>query len=260
MHTAKSYAIFWLPAGAHFESPGHGNDRQFEHLVSRFLRDVGGTSYYGVAAQYGDDLGPIRNTSHLAGSTTDTHPYPASADAIGPEVLRVAAQRGWRGGLSTLFLVFASAGSFASTDLHSDIDVNGTNYLFAAVLHPDVCVTCDARGLDPTGVITPSHDTAFDLTVPSLSHEMMEAITDPLGVSWYDSSGPDGGEVADKCAQSLVSPGPDGGNVTLHGHRYVVASVWSNAQQACVVGYGPPEPQRVKAKKPPAAPGWGRRF
>jgi hypothetical protein len=258
MHTAKTYAIFWLPRGVHFEQPGHGSDRQFEELVTRFLRDVGGTPYYDVVTQYNDDLGQIRNSSRFGGMAVDTHPYPADTAAIGSEVLGVAARLGWRGGLSSLFLVFTASGAFNGPDEHSDADRNGVNYLFATVLHPYVCGACDASGVDRTAVATPNRDTTFDLTVPSLSHETFEAISDPLGVSWYDAGGADGGEIADKCSGATPSPGPDGGDVTLHGHRYVVAALWSNVQHACVVGYGPPEPPRTLRTVPPPAPGWGR--
>jgi hypothetical protein len=260
MSTTKTYAIFWLPPGAHFEAPGFGSDRQFEQLVVRFLADVGGTSYYNTVTQYGDDFGPIRNSSRFAGIAIDTHPYPAGAASIPNEVLSDAARQGWPGGLTSLFLVFTAAGAFDGLDVHSDVDRNGVNYIFAALLHPYVCTSCNASGYDPNGIASPNHDTTFDLAARGISHEMFEAVSDPLGVSWYDASGPDGGEIGDKCAGNMPAPGPDGGDVTLHGHRYAVASLWSNAQHACVVSYGAPEPARAPRSPVPFPPGRGRHF
>jgi hypothetical protein len=261
MRTTKTYAIFWLPPGAHFEFPDRGTDRSFELLVERFLLDVGGSQYYNVATQYSDDAGAIKNVSRFAGMAIDKRPYPGDPSAIPREIVRVATRSGWRGGLSALFLLFTAAGAFKSFDFHNSTDANGRNYVFAALLNPYVCRTCDARGYDARGIASPNRDTTFDLSTRGISHEMFEAITDPLGVSWYDAaSGPDGGEIGDKCTGAMPAQGPDGGDVTLRGHRYSVSSMWSNAQQGCVVGLGPPEtPRGRETLHPPAAPGNGRR-
>ena len=245
LHRTKTFVIFWLPAGFHFEAPGHGSDRRFESLTLRFMADVGGTPNYDIVTQYSDDLGPIQNVSRLGGSAVDSHPYPADTSAFGAEVVSVAAKHGWPGGLTSLFIVITAAGVFSGFDFHSATDSRGVNFVFAAVTDPFVCSACGPDGVDPAGVASPNKDTTFDLATRSLSHEMFEAITNPLGVSWYDPAGGlGGGEIGDKCVGQLQDAGPDGADVTLHGHRYFVVSLWSNAQHSCTLSFGPPQPPR----------------
>jgi hypothetical protein len=246
MHTTTTYAIFWLPPGRHFEPAGHGTDTRFRGLVTQFLSDIGGTTYYAIATQYSDDAGPVRNVSRFGGAVVDTHPYAADATGIATEVIRTADDHHWPGGLSTLFLVFAASGAFHAFDFHSSSDLNGTNYVFAAYLNPYVCGSCNANGYDPSGIASPNRDTTFDLDTRTISHEMMEAVTDPLGVSWYDAvAGADGGELADKCVGVTAGVSGDGANVSLHGHRYSVATLWSNEVHGCAASLGPSEPARA---------------
>jgi len=65
-----------------------------------------------------------------------------------------------------------------------------------------------------------------------VSHELLEAITDPgVGlnrVAWYDR---DNGEIADICAFTS-SPA----RVRRDGVNYTVQRSWSNRRDACVAG------------------------
>ena len=62
---------------------------------------------------------------------------------------------------------------------------------------------------------------AFDALTGTSSHELCEAITDPVpGAGWYDNHN---GEIGDICAWSFK---------TVAG--YTVQLEWSNAQNACV--------------------------
>jgi len=75
--------------------------------------------------------------------------------------------------------------------------------------------------------------TSFDSLTTVVSHELLEAITDPgVGLNrlaWYDR---DNGEIADICAYSS-SPARV---VGADGTRYTVQRAWSNRADACVAG------------------------
>src|SRR6478609_1156419 len=54
MPTTTTYAIWWLPAGNHFEPPtgnaatDAANDTRYENLLIRYFNDVGGSDIYGT--------------------------------------------------------------------------------------------------------------------------------------------------------------------------------------------------------------------
>jgi hypothetical protein len=74
--------------------------------------------------------------------------------------------------------------------------------------------------------------TGFDSVTTVVSHELVEAITDPgIGlhrIAWYDKFN---GEIGDICAHSS-SPGPVIGG---DGVRYVVQREWSNRLRGCTL-------------------------
>lgn len=87
-------------------------------------------------------------------------------------------------------------------------------------------------GSDPQG--NPDAEASADVT----AHELVEAVTDPTGDGWMD---PNGNEVADKCENgpnrgAPLGFAPDGSpyNQLINGDRYLVQTMWSNAQAGCV--------------------------
>ncbi|GAA2143598.1 hypothetical protein GCM10009760_30190 [Kitasatospora kazusensis] len=88
---------------------------------------------------------------------------------------------------------------------HNDI---GGQIFYAAMPYPG-CTGC-------TGTLTP-----FDALTSTSSHELSEAITDPIpGKGWYDDVN---GEIGDICAWKTHSVG-----------AYTVQSEWSNLKNACI--------------------------
>jgi hypothetical protein len=75
--------------------------------------------------------------------------------------------------------------------------------------------------------------TSFDSLTTVVSHELLEAITDPgVGlnrVAWYDR---DNGEIADICAFTSSPARVTGAD----GVNYTVQRSWSNRRGACVAG------------------------
>ncbi|HZT96003.1 MAG TPA: right-handed parallel beta-helix repeat-containing protein [Chloroflexota bacterium] len=74
----------------------------------------------------------------------------------------------------------------------------------------------------------PNGDPVADYEISPMSHEMSETITDPMPNSgWVDSS--DGYEIGDICAYVFAPLSTQNGDVTLHGHQYLIQEEWSNA-------------------------------
>jgi hypothetical protein len=118
-------------------------------------------------------------------------------------------------GANTLYFVFmpegvkvvqgGSASCQAFCGYHSDI--NGQ--IFYAVMPYPGCVGC-------TGGLPP-----FDALTSTSSHELCEAITDPIpGQGWYDDSN---GEIGDICAWKTKKVG-----------QYTVQLEWSNKANQCL--------------------------
>jgi hypothetical protein len=82
---------------------------------------------------------------------------------------------------------------------------------------------------------TPNQVDADWQLVP-LSHEMFEALTDPLFDAWNDPSQPAEFEIGDLCS-NMVGDDPNlttyGWNVTLGNHHYLVEQIWSNKASSC---------------------------
>jgi hypothetical protein len=276
MATSTTYAIYWLPAGMHFEPSG--DDASYQRIIDRFLSDIGGTPMYNIVTQYSYDSnhrlvigGPILNKSTFGGWYVDTTPYPHAGSAADPvtlpdlasEVPRALHAAGWAPGADKIFFVFTAAnlniclspgrctvqpsGSAALSwcAVHGGVPAGGLAAIFAvmpAIASYDGCPQA-VTGQSPNG------DAAADTEVNAISHELFESVTDPFGGfagGWYDGS-PNNGEIGDKC-QSLhdLPIAADGSDVTLHGHGYLLQAEWSNAAHGCALSYKTPRPKCKK--------------
>jgi hypothetical protein len=268
MPTTTTYAIYWLPAGAHFESgEDGGSDARYQSLTSRFFQDVGGTSYFNVLMQYSKDRGktvvngPIQNSSTFGGAVVDTNPYPHAGTTRDPlldydisaEVARVMRANGWTPGLNKLYVIFTAANvniCFAASNgtactfaqdgsgnffcgYHSYQQVGEQFAVFA--VEPDIGSLPTCQQLAPFPALSPNNDAWFDAQTAVLSHELMESVTDPLTFGWRANvSGAGEVEIGDLCVGNTDNgPSSDGGNVTLHGHRYFVQAIFSNRDHQC---------------------------
>lgn len=75
-----------------------------------------------------------------------------------------------------------------------------------------------------------------DATINTISHEQMEAITDPLLTAWYTNDA-NGFEIGDLCAYDFGTPsGVDGTqyNQTINTHNYFLQLEYSNQDGGCV--------------------------
>jgi hypothetical protein len=257
MHEVTAYLIFWLPGGHTFEPAG--SDSRFEALMAQFMRDLGGTPFYGLLSQYWDHQGSVANTLTLGGTYVDTTPYPhagthgdpLSSDDIESQIDRVAHLRGWRIDGEHEIIIFtgydvqscANSGgtrqcSFSSDGrhycaFHSDFEssTSGDHAIYSYLPVLADCVQIEELSISGS----PNHDALADAMINSLSHEHFEAVTDPYGDAWYDGN-PASGEIADKCEYRFGAIHAGGGNVTLaHAHSYLVQEEWSDRTNGCAL-------------------------
>jgi hypothetical protein len=268
MSATRTYAIFWLPPGRHFEP--HGSDVRYEQLMSQFLAEVGGTPYYGLLPQYSRSprgksvkSGPIRNLSTFASSYLDTNPYPKAATEPDPlldtdflhEIQVIATKEKWPIDMASLFFVFVASGAW----------VCGTE---PCKFSPDLCAMHQgypdgpilAAIEDPTKAHctplfrhTPNRDALADMAIDFTSHELFEAVTDPLPCrGWTTRCGflNPGLEIGDLCEHQYAHRNADGSDLVLHEHTYLVQKEWSDRAGSCVLPtsrYPPPKSGGVAA-------------
>ena len=222
MHTNTVYAIYWVPSG-------YSVSTNYESLIDRYFQDEAAdsgklTNVYSADPQYTDGTGSAAYSSTFGGSVVDATAYPSSGcvDSFGigqqtsvcltdaqiqTEIDNVATAQGWSRGLSNLFILLTpkNVGSCFSAGMcaysfycgyHDDFTSGGSGLTLYANLPYDAY---SPAGLACTTGVSPNGDDA-DATINVASHEHREAITDPEGNAWYDSSG---NESADKCAMEL---------------------------------------------------------
>jgi hypothetical protein len=224
--TTSVYAIFWEPAG--------NVEQHYNGLIERYFNDVGGSSLYRIARQYKQANGGFPANAVLAGVWNDTRAYHANPlldSDIQQEVTHAQQVNGWHSSLNNLFFVFTERNEDLCTDrTHSMCASNGycayhsnfgKNSLYAIVPY-STSFECDDSG-------GPNRNDA-DQSIDSISHELMESVTDPLGNAWIDSGG---NEIADKCVDDFGSLNAQGANVVWNTHPYRVQKEWDNQTRSC---------------------------
>jgi hypothetical protein len=248
MGTNTTYAIYWVPSGQTVQAG-------YEGAIDQYLADVAAasgsqTNVYSVTTQYYDSTGFIAYQSTFGGSYIDTDPYPASGcqatpicltdDQLHTEIQNVISARGWSYGPDSLFFIltpegvsscFDSGGAECSTNFycayHSGFaGANGQPILYANEPYDATVDQCSSP--------SPNGDDA-DSEINTISHEQNEAITDPWGNAWLNSSGD---EIADICAWNFGAPlgtAPNGQpyNQLINGHTYELQQDYSNDGSVC---------------------------
>jgi hypothetical protein len=260
MRSVTNYAIFWNPTTQPAGYPGAMFDSNFRSIVDRYFHDIGGTPYFNILTQYGDNSGlPVPNATSFGGDWVDTTTFPhagTNADPLQDGDIRasidraIAANPTWQGpGNSTMYYVYTGknviecqGGScFAANDYLGNSGSNGAYcayhwnngskiYAYIPYASTGGCYGDDSTYPNGLGV-----DKALDVT----SHEQFEAYTDPFQNAWYDNVDLGAGENGDKCNFNYGPYEPDGTNLVLNGHPYQLQREWSNGSpHACVKRYG----------------------
>jgi IPT/TIG domain len=246
MTTNTTYAIYWAPSGYSF-GPGYTS------TINQFFGDVShdsglSSNVYAVTTQYSG----IQYSSTFGASVVDTHAFPSSGcslyagdisecltdSQVIAEVDRVITAQGWMRSGSNMFFVFTPIGVGSCFDDGSACAYTGYcayhGHTASGAIYANQPYAkhsgCD-QGQYPNG-------NDADPTINVVSHEHIEAITDPQLNAWYDAAGY---EIGDKCAWDFGTlSGTKGAkyNQTINTHHYFMQREYSNDGSACVQTYG----------------------
>jgi hypothetical protein len=221
LKTSKTMAIFWGPQWTNASFAGD----KITGLDS-FFSGFGGSNFAGTTTEYYDSTGYITRTSSYLGHTIDTSNPPSSALSTSQAVAEACAVTGSNPDPLGVYFIFTStgAGSVNYCAWHSwGTCSNGKPIQVAYMPNID-----GISGCDPGDTWT-THSQGLSALANVTSHELAEAITDPRGAGWYDSSGAENG---DKCAWAFYGP------VTLsNGSQWKLQMEWSNAAYSAGTGH-----------------------
>ncbi|GAC1520269.1 MAG: hypothetical protein NVS2B6_03610 [Thermoleophilaceae bacterium] len=255
MHSNRTHAIFWAPAGWSFAS-------SYESAVQAFLSDVATDSgkygnVYATDRQYYDATGVAASSSSSTAFAVDTDPYPTSGCTAGStcltdsqlqtELRSYISSHSLPTGLGDSYFVFTPSGVNSCIDgsstqcstntycaYHSSFHaLDGSSILYSNLPFPPSSGCSAGQHPNPA-------DPNADTIINSLSHEHNETITDPLGDAWFTASGNENG---DNCNGNF---GPQSGtapaqyNQTIAGAHFDLQTEWSNVDGACVQSYDRP--------------------
>jgi hypothetical protein len=195
-------------------------------ILTDLASTIGGSPYYNINTSYTDGAGkrPSNSVSY-AGSTTDAYSQGKSlTDTQVANVVKSAIANGLPSDTNAVYFVLTSADVTASSGFCSTYcgwhrnyarttAQGGGNIKYAFVGNPDRCPTaCEAPEIRAT---SPNGNPGADGMASIVSHELVEAVTDPLGNAWYDRKGY---ENADKCAWTFGTEyaASNGGKANVH--------------------------------------------
>ncbi len=238
--TMNVYAIFWEP-------PSSSVSANYNNLIVRYFKDVGGSPLYKINNQYPQTAGtppldPLNAV--LKDFWVDTgaypHPSPLLDSDIQNEVTHaqtVNSSKGWSSSIDNVFFVFTernedicdnTSTTCASNTFCAYHNFFGTtiNTIYAAIPYA-ASFACNPGA-------SPNNNDA-DQTINVTSHEQMEAATDPLLNAWIDPTNPNGGEIGDMCAWTFGPGNLQGTDVLWNKNPYIVQEEWSNAISGCTL-------------------------
>jgi hypothetical protein len=194
-------------------------------IIPAFLSSEGGSSYFNINTTYGEG---ITNGVTYKGSTTDNYSQGTSLSDSAVEAIVSSAITSGRLPKDTngVYFVLTSqdvteTSGFCSEycGWHTNGTISGSDIKYSFVGNPAACLSsCAAQSTGPNG------NAGADGMVSIIAHELEEAVTDPDGNAWWNSSS--GMENADTCAwtfgtESTASNGSKY-NITLGGKQYLI--------------------------------------
>ena len=226
-------------------------------LITQFLGDDGGSSYFNINTTYTAGSQRVTNAVRFAGSTqvgytkgttlSDANvqeivaaaiasgalPPPGTAagtaaaslpDPNGVYFVLISKDVGESSGFLTTYCGWHTNGTIAGVD---------TKYSFVGDASKNLAACAGQTAASP------NNNPAGDAMVNVVAHELEEAVTDPDLNAWYDWRGM---ENTDKCAWKFgtTTTLPSGAkyNVTMNGHKYLVQQNWLNANGGlCTLSY-----------------------
>lgn len=255
MRTATIYAIYWLPKKLQNGSPTSMSPA-YQDLQSRHLRDYPAHGIDNNNTQYSETIAGkttfIENVGRLADTYVDHSPYPASGcnDAQTPgncltdaqvqvEIKNVVHHEHWETGLGHIVFLFTSKGEGSCFGATSPVCA----YTWYCAYHgfipgPKPIIYANMPYGDTSvcqlpGTPSPNSDPIADTVITAASHELTEAVTDPLLNAWFTAGGE---EIGDLCAYNYGTNTWDSGNANQmwNGHFYELQQEYDNHTNACV--------------------------
>jgi len=272
VHGLTTYVLFWDPAGS-FSSAT-------EQLVSGYLQNAAhdsgdATNVFSVAAQYADSTGNAGYQQSYGGAFVDRDPYPSSggcsttiataticlydSQALS-ELESFVASNQLPTGMNDVYVIATpdtvvtclDGSNQCSTNtycgLHSFANDGSSTLLYVMLPFTLLDSAGDAKSCQEDGnanVQEPNGNPGFgDVALKTVTHELIETITDPLLNAWYDANG---NEIADICNGITWNPDAflpiEGGSAadgtlydqTINGAHYYLQSVWSNQADGCAL-------------------------
>jgi hypothetical protein len=221
--TAKVRAIFWgSPWGTNTTFTADkitGLDNFFGHF--------GGSNFAGTNTEYSGTNGQVTKAMTYLGHTVDASAPPTRALTVSQAVAEACKITNNAPDAAGVYFLYTSttAGHVNYCAWHSWGNCsNGAPVQVAYMPNID-----GIGGCDPGSPSSLGHSQGLAALANVTAHELSEAITDPRGGGWYDSSG---GENGDKCAWVFPSI------VTLgSGSSWQAQGNWSNAHFTAGTGY-----------------------
>jgi hypothetical protein len=209
--TSSTHAIFW---GANWSNSSFVGDKISG--LSDFYNGFGGSNYAGTSTEYTGTNGQVTRISNYSGYTIDGSAGPTRApktSTILAEVCNEIASPVANG----YYPVYTDLprGHAGYCAWHSWGTCNGVSIQFAFFFDLDGDPGCDP------GDTTTGHSQGLAALANVSAHELSEAMTDPLGAGWFDSSGAENG---DKCAWTFNVPSVSFSN----GTSWMLQGEWSN--------------------------------
>jgi len=212
-----------------------------------FLGDLNRSDFIHVTDQY---VGAHNNNRYPVGNNFVVNGYPVGSnpltdldmEIIAYSVAKSSHQTGY-GHIFHIFLVPGQDVCFDSTfqvcasnvfcAYHNSFDSDVGHVLYSVEPFANV-LGCQVPPGTPNGQLVDSTDSA-------LSHESIEAITDPDGNAWWNSHNliNFGAEIGDECEFIQFTPNGiffDPVTVRLNGKPYAIQTEYSNGGHACLAG------------------------
>jgi len=249
------YVIYWVPPHLQ-DGSATSMSSGYQTIEKNMVAGYGGHAIAAITTQYyekGRTTSYVTGNGGLAGTTVDTDAYPSSGcsdsgvptasncfndSQLQTEVKKVMAANGWTGGLNKMFLVFTSSNEGSCFDSGSSSCAYTAYCAYHGAISgsPDIVYSNEPYGnttnCQEPSTPSPNGDPIADAAATSASHEMTEAITDPLLNAWYDSRGQ---EIGDECAYIYGTNTWDSAmaNQMWGGHNFELQLEYDNHKKAC---------------------------
>jgi hypothetical protein len=295
MHSVTTHVVYWDPPPSQFTATTKAIIGNFFTDVAHDSGLP--SNVFPIAGQYTDATGNAAYSSTFAGALVDSHTYPTSGNCTVPdevdkgpystclfdeqiqnELSAFINESGLPRGPTQLYFVLLphSVVSCVETAVcsnnfycayHSYISPGTANEIIYAdipfsLLDPSFAKDCQSDGNAaiqlPNGDKTSNTETRFaDVALKYISHEYIEAVTDPLAgnkTAWVDKEGQEIGDKCDSVPLGLAEEGEPGFdkhaftptlggvaasgtlfNQSINAGEFYLQSEWDNAGKACLM-------------------------